>query len=416
MLVYRLAVTFALPAVLAGFLWRILRGAETAGDLAERIGGGGTGQSGAIWVHGASNGELTSARRLIGAIAEAFPDRALVVTANTVTGRELAAGWGLARVTARLAPLDWRPALARFRARWRPAALVVLENELWPNRMATAREPVVFVAARISGQSAARWARFGGALRGLLARVAWLAPQDTASGARFVSLGLDPARLAPVVALKSGVELPAPPAAELARLRGVFDRAKTVLAASTHEGEEDAVLAAFEAARRGDPALRLILAPRHTRRSAEVEALIRARGLSVAVRSRGEAPEEATAVYLADTLGEMALFYALAGATFVGGSLVDRGGHTPFEPAAAGSAILHGPHVGNFAGVYGALDAAGGALPVADARALAAALGEVASTGRQAELAGTARAALDRLGDAGEGVAEVVRVLRRLIA
>ena len=123
---YRAILTLAAPVLLIAALLRILRGAESWGDLRQRLGRGPGGGDGTIWLHGASNGELTSARPLVEALRAAFPDRALVVTANTVTGRDLAAGWALPGVAARLAPFDFRPALRRFRAVWRPAALVVL--------------------------------------------------------------------------------------------------------------------------------------------------------------------------------------------------------------------------------------------------------------------------------------------------
>ncbi len=127
--IYRLFATLAAPVLAVIGLWRVLRGRESWGDLAERLGAG-TGCAGALWVHGASNGELASAKRLIEAIHTAFPDRPLLVTCNTGTAREMVRGSGLPRVTVRLAPVDLRWALARFRAKWRPAVLIVLENEI----------------------------------------------------------------------------------------------------------------------------------------------------------------------------------------------------------------------------------------------------------------------------------------------
>lgn len=393
MIFYRFIASLLAPVLAAGLGWRLLRGRESLNDLAQRLGGG-AGKPGAIWLHGASNGELTSARRLIEALLRQHPDRHLIVTCNTTTGRDLVAGWQLPHVTAQLAPLDYRWALARFRARWRPVVLVVLENELWPNRIVTAREPVVCIAARMSARSARRWGWLGGLARQVMGGITYLSAQDQASAKRFVALGFDAARLGPVMSLKQAVELPAPPAQELTALQRTFTRADTLLAASTHEGEEAVIIAAFTKARVARPALKLILAPRHPRRSAAIAVLIAQAGLPFATRSKAEAPDTATAVYLADTLGEMPLWYALAGVSFVGGSLVNKGGHTPFEPVQAASAVLHGPHVSNFEAAYVELDQAGAARQVSGADEMLAALIELESPDSQTALAQAAAAVI----------------------
>lgn len=370
MAAYRLLMALIGPVVIAALLLRVLRGREGLSDLNERLGGGGPSSQDTLWVHGASNGELTSARSLVTEIQAALPDRAIVLTANTLSGRALVQSWALPGVAARLAPLDLRWVLGRFRGRHRPVGLVTLENELWPNRFATQTGPVLCVGARISTLSARRWPR--GLAAGMLSRVRLLVPQDAASGPRFLHMGLPPEALAAPVPLKASVQVPAPDPETLRRLSARFDRAETVLAASTHEGEEAQVLDAFQQARQTRPALHLILAPRHPPRAEAVRALAEARGLHVARHSRLEDPAGAD-VYLMDALGEMALCYSLASVTFVGGSLVPKGGHTPFEPAQFGSAILHGPHVDNFVEAYEALDANGGALAVQGGDALAAA-------------------------------------------
>ncbi|RDC71128.1 3-deoxy-D-manno-octulosonic acid transferase [Rhodovulum sp. 12E13] len=371
---YRLALSLAAPVLLALWLVRLARGRETWADLRERLGRGEPGATGALWVHGASVGELAAARPLIEALQAKAPGLRVVVTCNTVTGRRAARDWRLSGIDARLAPLDYRRAVAAFLRRLRPAALVVIENELWPNRLSLVHAggmPVALVAARLSSRSAARWARASALVRSLIAPVALAAPHDAASAERLVALGLPRAALGPAAPLKSAVALAPPDPSALAALG--YDRAQTLLAASTHAGEEGPVLDAFLAARARRPALRLILAPRHPERGPEIARLIAARGVGLATRSAGAAPGD-TPVYLADTLGEMALWYAAAGLCFVGGSLVAKGGHTPYEPAGFACAILHGPHVENAADAYAALAAAGAAVPVADTAGLADAL------------------------------------------
>ncbi|WP_412842021.1 3-deoxy-D-manno-octulosonic acid transferase, partial [Cereibacter azotoformans] len=175
-------------------------------------------------------------------------------------------------------------------------------------------------------------------------------------------------RLGPRLVLKAGVRpaavappFPAPP------------RARCLLAASTHEGEDEPVLDAFLAARHLFDLL--VIAPRHPRRGPEIAGLASARGLRASLRSRGEPPD--APVYVADTLGEMALWYRLCGTTFIGGTLAPRGGHTPFEPMEAGSALIHGPSVHNFAEIFATLDRMGAALSVAGPVELAATLADL---------------------------------------
>ena len=328
-------------------------------------------------MHGASVGELTSARPLVEALAEAHPGRGILVTANTVSGRALAETWEMAGLTARLAPLDFRWAVGRFMRRQRPAALVALENELWPNRLLLAGRlgiPAAAAGARMSERSAMRWRRMPKLAKAILGNIGYLSAQDGGSAERFAALGVPPERIGPVLSLKALARLEPPPEKELARLRRVFRRSETWLAASTHPGEEAQVLEAFRITLKSRPELKLIIAPRHPARGARIASEARRAGWRLSRRAAGEAPDADTDVYLADTLGEMSLWYALAGATFVGGSLVKKGGHTPYEPADAGLAMLHGPYVENFAEVYRRLDSAGGALEVADSAELARAL------------------------------------------
>jgi len=331
-----------------------------------------TGDGPLVWVHGASNGELTAARPLLKDLLERAPDCELLVTTNSLTARAMVINWALPRTSSRLAPIDQRSLTATFLENLRPSALVILENELWPNRLllcAARGIPVLVLGARMSEKSAKLWQRFSGLGQRLMDTINWLAPQDDASRDRFVKLGLDSDRLGPTVTLKSAVEV------TKAASGLPFDRAQTILAASTHEHEEDIVLDAFSGLiANSQPDLHLILAPRHPRRRDEIEAMIVKRGLSFASRSRMQQPDSKTQVYLADTMGEMPLWYRAAAITFVGGTLSDRGGHTPYEPAAYGSVIVHGPDVANFSSAYAALAKAGAAREISDSATLEQAL------------------------------------------
>ncbi|WP_347311025.1 3-deoxy-D-manno-octulosonic acid transferase [Defluviimonas sp. SAOS-178_SWC] len=396
MILYRLILSLLLwPWLALRLLWRLWTGrGDRALDERWLLDRPEPAPARRIWVHAASNGELTSARGALRSLLDRASDLRLLVTCNTSTGRDLVAGWGDPRIEARLAPVDLRPVLNRFLDLWRPSALVIVENELWPERLVTSAAhglPVFVIGARMSARSHRFWSRLPGLARRLMKSITWLAPQDEDSRTRFTDLGLAPDRIGPAMVLKSAAA-----ASDAAPLP--FPRAHTILAASTHEGEEEIVLDAFAAARADLPDLHLVLAPRHPRRRDEVEAAIRKHGLAFATRSRGADPEAGTPVYLADTLGEMDRWYAGAGVTFVGGSLIDRGGHTPFEPAAHGSAILTGPHVSNAAPAYAALIAAGGATEVRDAASLATAIRALADPALQAKQTGAARAALAGFG------------------
>ncbi len=380
MLLLRLIYVILLPLLVLGRVWAVLRGRESWGDLWTRLRGPAV-PPGAIWVHGASVGEVASAKPII----EALSDRPLLVTVNTTTGRDRVASWGMAHVTATLAPLDFAHVARRKTAQ--ASALIVLENELWPMRMLAAHAadlPVVMLGARMSDRSARAWGRFAGVAADMLGPVDLVVPQDAGSARNLVALGVSSDRMLAPVTLKAAYvaktrELPAE-AQE-------FDRKRTVLAAATHAGEEEIVLDAFRTALETRPDLRLILAPRHPERGAALCDLIAAKGFTATQRSASQEPAQ---IYLADTLGEMPFWYRVAGVVFVGGSLVDKGGHTPFEPIAYGCPLLHGPSVRNFADIYGPLDAGNGAVAVAGSDDLASAmiahLGDDAMAKRASEI------------------------------
>ena len=387
MLIYRIIMALALPFIMAVLLVR------RTSFLHERLGFGPPAPAvKTLWLHGASNGELTSARKVLEAVLDGDPTVQMLVTCNTQTGRAMVQEWHLPRVTAALAPLDTGGAAGRVLRRWQPRAMVIVENELWPARIKAAHArgiPVLVIGARMSARSARMWQKLRGVIAQTLQRVAWVSAQDTASRDRLVALGLRPQAVGPVIALKSfgaATGRPPPFTAPAARNR-------TVLAASTHEGDDALVLDAFIAARAAHCLDHLILAPRHPRRARQIAALIAARGLRFATRSKGEVPDADTPVFLADTMGEMDHWYAMAGITIIGGTFSNRGGHTPWEPASHGSAILHGPDVANFAAPFAALDAAGGAVAVQDGAGLTQAL--LATDGeKQTVVASAARVVL----------------------
>ncbi|WP_425099196.1 3-deoxy-D-manno-octulosonic acid transferase [Tropicibacter sp. S64] len=398
MLLYRLLISLFAAGVLLKRPERPYWRARLARDLPD--------QGRVLWLHGASNGELASIRPLLQRLTETRPELQIRVTANSDTAVAMVTGWQLPRTHARLAPLDL--AGPTRRAMKGVIAHVSLESELWPNRFRLCPGPVILLGARMSAGTARTWGRLPGLAARTLAPVRLALAQDAASLDRLTALGLPAAARGPVVDLKA---LYQPPAAQTPdeALRAAFPRARTWLAASTHVGEEEIVLDAHLKALRAEPDLRLILAPRHPRRAEEILPLIAARGLTVARRSTGEAPD--AQVYLADTMGEMPLWYALAGRVFVAGSLTDRGGHTPYEPAHFGAALLHGPDTRNFTAAYTRLAEAGAARQITDAASLAAALTALSDPEAQAALGQAAQTALRQEIDADALVGRIVDIL-----
>jgi 3-deoxy-D-manno-octulosonic-acid transferase len=344
-----------------------------------------------VWLHGASNGELASFRPLLERLIAARPDLGWLVTANTETGAQMARDWQMPRVSARLAPLDLWYATRRVMRGWRICAHIALESELWPNRILMCPGPVLILGARMSHSSARIWGRFPRLSRRLLTRVRFASAQDAGSAARLITLGLPTDAMGPVTDLKAYFSPPAPMQDPV--LDAAFPRALTWLAASTHEGDDSVALAAHAALLRDAPDMRLILAPRHPHRAETILAEAARLGLTTARRSTGAPPSDAQ-VYVADTMGEMPQWYHRAGRVFVGGTLSDRGGHTPYEPAAYGAALLHGPDTVNFAAAYACLHRANAARQITDSATLTAGLRDLALPDKQAEAGLAAQRAL----------------------
>ena len=378
------------PLLLAA---RARRGKEDPARIGERLGRPSAPRPPGplIWLHGASLGEAVSLLPLLPALARAAPDAGLLLTSGTVAAARRLSGALPGGAIHQYAPVDTARAVRRFLDHWRPSLAIRAESELWPRMLVEAARrtlPVALVNARLSARSAARWARLPGMARALFAPLALAVTQDAETAARLAGLGADPARVRQGANLKSAVAVPEAPADALARARAAVAGRRVWLAASTHPGEEAAAAAAQATLA---PETLLVLAPRHPDRGTEIAADLAAHGLSAARRSHGEAPGPATRVWLVDTLGEMGLWYRLAEVVFVGGSLAPHGGHTPFEPAALGPAILHGPHTENFGPAYAALAAEGGAMRIAGDAALGPAVARLmADPDRRREMAAAA--------------------------
>lgn len=400
--VYRLATAAAAPLVPLILSYRLRRGKEDRSRLAERRGETNIARpTGAlIWVHGASVGELTAAIPLIESIrAEGFQ---VLVTSGTVTSAELAQQRLPEGAIHQFVPLDAPRFVKKFLDHWRPDLALFVESDLWPNLVlasAARKIPLVLVNGRLSHRSFARWGFVPGAIGALLKRLDLCLAQSPADAKRYTKLG------GPRVVMTGNLKLdvPAPPAdaAEWQAIKSAVGNRIVVAAASTHPGEETAVLDAHRRLRQRFPGLLTVIAPRHPNRGPAVTELATAFGLTAALRSRGERPNANTEIYVADTVGELGLVYRLAPIVFMGGSLIGHGGQNPIEAIKLGAAILHGPYVWNFSDIYSALDRAHAAEKVADADMLAIRITAWLTDTRKREAAAAAgQRTVDALGGA----------------
>jgi 3-deoxy-D-manno-octulosonic-acid transferase len=377
---YRTATTVLEPAVIGLLYWRQRKGREDRTRLGERQGHPSRArpEGHLVWVHGASIGEALSLLPVVERLTQRGV--AVLVTSGTRTSASLIARRLPPGAVHQFVPVDVPRYVRRFLDHWQPDLALVAESEIWPNMVIALdqrRIPLVLVNGRMSDRSFRRWQRLPHIIGSLLERFALCLAQTPEDAERLARLG------APRVLVSGNLKFDsAPPPADprvVAHLSGLVAGRPIWLAASTHPGEESAVVAVHRALAQHHPHLLTIVAPRHPHRGEEVAAIAARAGLRAGRRSQGMHPDRATDVYVADTVGEMGLFYRLANIVLMGGTLAPVGGHNPIEPAKLGAAILHGPHVHNATEIYGAVDEARGALMVKDSAGLARAVSRLLS-------------------------------------
>ena len=399
---YRLASLAAAPVAPRVLAWRLRSGKEHSARLSERRGEASLPRPDGplVWLHGASVGEILAVIPLIERICgQGF---AVLVTSGTASSAALAARRLPAGAIHQFVPLDAPRFVARFLDHWRPDLALYVESDLWPNFIlacADRRIPMILINGRVSNRSFRRWGLVPSAIAELLGRFDLCLTQSAADAERYARLGAP--RLAATGNLKLDVPPPPVDAATQQRFTALIGPRPVIAAASTHGGEEEAIIAAHRRLRESRANLLTVIAPRHPARGESIAELARAAGLSAALRSRNELPESTVDIYIADTLGELGLIYRIAPIVFMGGSLASRGGQNPIEAIRLGAAVLHGPHVWNFAEIYSALDKAQGAQQVADGEALTARLAEwLGNPATRSAAANSAALTVDRLAGA----------------
>jgi 3-deoxy-D-manno-octulosonic-acid transferase len=364
------------PLVGSGLLrWRLAKGKEMPIRVRERRGRASIGrpEGTLVWLHAASVGELLAIMPLVEAIGE----RGLwvLVTTGTVTSARLAHARLPQGAVHQFLPLDVPLFMRRFLRHWQPDLAILAESELWPNLLLEANMrdmPVILSNARMSERSFRRWRHAGKTIAALLHRIDLCLAQSPGDAKRLLDLG------APRVETGGNLKFDVPPPPADPQLlevlkRGVGNR-PVLVCASTHPGEDAILTRVHIRVKEKHPDLLTIIIPRHPDRASAVTDRALGDRLNVQLRSDTLFPDSSTDIYVADTIGELGLFYRLGHVAFIGGSLVKHGGQNPIEPAKVGIPILHGPHVRNFADIYNALDNAQGALLVDDEETLAIAV------------------------------------------
>jgi len=321
---------------------------------------------GCVWVHAVSVGETLAAAPMIEALLKKYPQMPLLVTTTTPTGSERVQALFGKRVHHVYAPWELPGAVARLFNHFNPQLVLLLETELWPNIVATAKQrdvPVMLVNGRLSARSAKGYGKFPALVRPMLDAFTTLAVQTRADAERFEALGASPKQLVVTGSVKFDIAVTDAQRVEALRWRKQVKR-PTWIAASTHPGEDEQVLAAHRQILQRTPNALLMLVPRHPERFDSVASLVQASGLTLTRRSAAKQPAADSQVYLCDSMGELMQLFGYADVAFIGGSLVEVGGHNLLEPSAWSLPVLSGPYVHNFETIAQMLTDAGALVTV----------------------------------------------------
>lgn len=349
----------ALPLIFFRLLWRARKNPGYLKNIKERFGLLNFSiPKGGIWLHAVSVGESLAAVPLIKALQKNYPQLPIIITNTTPTGRdrirELFKDHKDQIINCYL-PYDLPSTLQRFFARVKPRLGIIMETELWPNLFYVCGQqkiPLLIANARLSEKSARGYQRIRSLTKDMMQNITMLAVQTATEAERFVKLGLDRKRITVTGSIKFDLEIPETLANQAQALRSLWGLQRLIwIAASTHESEEEQILTIYPKLRAIFPELLLVLVPRHPDRFARVINLAKRHGHQIVLRSENKQCAQETSIFIGDSMGELLLFYAASDLAFVGGSLIEKGGHNPLEPAALGLPVVMGPHVYNFAAI-----------------------------------------------------------------
>lgn len=352
---YRSATSVLSPIIAFYVYARTLRGKEDKTRLRERFGYPAFPRPNGVlvWAHAASVGEMMSCLHLLKALITKRPDITILLTTGTVTSARLAPAKLSEGIVHHYMPIDTPKAVKRFQSHFRFDLALWMESELWPNHLrmlAHNATPCLLINARMSERSSRRWSWFSASIKTLLSTFIAIYAGSDGDAARFARLG------APSIHMAGNIKYDAPAlqadASVLNDLTQLFFQRPIWIAASTHAGEETIILDAHKIITHSIPNLLTIITPRHAKRGESVARLVASQHLKYARRSAQDSITPDTAIYIADTMGELGNFFRLCDIVFVGGSLVARGGHNPIEPARLNCALITGPHIHHFTDIY----------------------------------------------------------------
>ena len=373
---YTLVLYLLFPGVLMRLLWRSLRSPAYRQRWAERLGSSGIAPNpSGVWIHAVSVGEVQAIEPLVRHLREHHPTLDLTITTSTPTGSERVRLLFGDDVFHTYCPYDLPFAINRFLDRVRPRLLVMVETEIWPNLLALCGQrdiPALLANGRLSMRSARGYARLGPFTRQVFSGISAVAAQSRADAERFIGLGVAAKNVTVTGSIKFDMRIPASVQEQIQVLRRAWGDRPVWVAASTHEGEDEQVLAAHRTILEQVPQALLVLVPRHPERFDRVAALVARHGFDLCRRSLDQPCGENVHVFLGDTMGELPVFLGGADVAFIGGSLVKVGGHNMLEAAAQGVPVVFGPHVFNFSGIARLLRDREAGVMVDDASGLAA--------------------------------------------
>lgn len=365
----------AIPIILLRLLYKSRRNAEYLNNIDERFGKISLDHENNIWVHAVSVGEVVATVPMIKRLQELFPNSHIVLTTMTPTGRERANALFDGNISIFYVPYDLPHCVQRFLDAVKPRAIVIMETEIWPNFMHYASNlkiPVLLANARLSPRSFRGYRRFKKSMSVLLKQYAYIAAQGRLDADRFIALGANPSSVVITGNMKFDQKIPASIHEKASLFQSLLGQNRLIwLAASTHEGEEEQILKAYAKIRKKLDQVLLVIVPRHPERFAKVANLCRKQGYNTVLRSDNMPCGNDTEVFIGDSMGELAAFYAACDVAYVGGSLVPTGGHNLLEPAALGIATLTGPHVFNFVEITELLEQAGAVKKINNSEQLA---------------------------------------------
>ena len=352
--IYSQLIRLLLPYIFLRLWWGGRHSPRLRRNWAQRLGFAPEVSSPVIWVHAVSVGETIAAAPMVRRLLERNPDVTILMTAMTDTGLAQAQKMFGNKVQYAYVPYDTPGAVKRFLARVQPSILVIMETEIWPNLISQSRKahvPVFLINARLSERSARGYERVRSLARPVMQSISWVAAQAEQDAARFRRIGVAADKIAVTGSVKFDVDIEPRVREQAQQLKAQFGGRPVWIAGSTHDGESRQLLKAHRKLLAAVPDALMIIVPRHPERFELVASAVTKAGLSLARRSLNDSPAAAQ-VYLGDTMGELMMLYGASDLAFIGGSLIERGGHNPLEPAAWGIGVISGPYVFNFESIY----------------------------------------------------------------